>query len=133
MPGGRPKGGGPTPGSYKPGQTGNPGGRPKSVTEVRELARTYTVQAIETLVEIMQDTSANPGSRVAAANNLLDRGHGKAPQTFEATNYDQMTDAELERRIAEALDGLRALGFDLGGEAGDAEGAEGKGAKVGTH
>src|SRR5918995_414371 len=108
-----PKGSGPTSGSFKRGETGNPGGRPKTVTKVRELARTYTVQAIETLVEIMQDTSAAPGSRVAAANSLLDRGHGKAPQTFEATNYDQMTDAELERRIAEALDGLRALGFDL--------------------
>jgi hypothetical protein len=116
----RPKGSGPTSGSFKKGETGNPGGRPKTVPEVRELARTYTVQAIETLVEIMQDTSANPGSRVAAANNLLDRGHGKAPQTFEATNYDQMTDAELERRIAEALDGLRALGIPIPAGAGDA-------------
>jgi hypothetical protein len=100
--------------------------------------KTYTVEAIETLAEIMRDkgTAKNPmpqAPRMAAANSLLDRGHGKAPQTFEATNYDQMTDAELERRIAEALDGLRALGFDLGGGAGDAEGAGGKGAKVGTH
>jgi hypothetical protein len=120
MPGGRPKGGGPTPGSYKPGQTGNPGGRPKSVAEVRELARTYTVEAIETLVSIMRDTSVAPGSRVAAANNLLDRGHGKAPQTYEVENYDQMTDAELDRRIADALDGLRALGIPIPAGAGDA-------------
>ena len=108
----RPKGSGPTSGSFKKGETGNPGGRPKTVPEVRELARTYTVQAIETLVEIMQDTSANPGSRVAAANSLLDRGYAKAPQTYEVTNYDVLTDAKLDRFIVDTIARLRAIGAE---------------------
>ena len=32
---------------FKPGQSGNPGGRPKGFAEVRELAREHTVAAIE--------------------------------------------------------------------------------------
>ena len=72
--------------TFKPGQSGCPGGRPKSVAEVRELARKYTVEAIETLVEIMRDAQCTPAVRVAAANALLDRGHGRPPQAIETSN-----------------------------------------------
>ena len=36
-------------------QSGNPGGRPKDEHRVAELARSYTVEAIDTLVELMPD------------------------------------------------------------------------------
>jgi hypothetical protein len=52
---------------------------------VRELARKYTVEAIETLVEIMRDEQSPPAVRVAAANALLDRGHGRPPQAIETS------------------------------------------------
>jgi hypothetical protein len=42
---------------------------------------------------------------MAAANSLLDRGHGKAPQTYEVTNYDVLTDAELDRVIVDTIYG----------------------------
>jgi len=48
-----------------------------------ELARRYTVEAIETLVSIMRDDEASPAARVSAACEILDRGHGKAPATVE--------------------------------------------------
>jgi hypothetical protein len=127
----RPKGSGPTPSSFKPGQSGNPGGRPAVVKEVRELAKTYTVEAIETLAAIMRDTSANPGSRVAAANSLLDRGHGKAPQTYEVANYDVLTDAELDRIIVDTIAKLRAIGAEGAALAIEASGGGGK--KVSKH
>jgi hypothetical protein len=38
----------------------------------------------DSLVEVMRDKTSTQGPRVAAANSILDRGHGKAPQTFEA-------------------------------------------------
>src|SRR5678816_1784552 len=65
---------------FKKGQSGNPGGRPKVVAEVKELARTHTGAAIETLVSIMSNPKAAPAARVSAANSLLDRGYGKPPQ-----------------------------------------------------
>jgi hypothetical protein len=37
---------------FRNGQSGNPGGRPKEVAEVKALARTHTITAIETLVKI---------------------------------------------------------------------------------
>ena len=64
----------------KKGQSGNPGGRPKVIAEVKELARKYTGEAIETLVSIMTSPKAAPAARVSAANSLLDRGYGKPPQ-----------------------------------------------------
>jgi Family of unknown function (DUF5681) len=65
---------------FKKGQSGNPGGRPKVVAEVKELARAHTSEAIETLVSIMTNPKSAPAARVSAANALLDRGYGKPPQ-----------------------------------------------------
>src|SRR6478672_6013047 len=65
---------------FKKGQSGNPGGRPKVVAEVKELAREHTAEAIETLVSIMTNPKSAPAARVSAANSLLDRGYGKPPQ-----------------------------------------------------
>ena len=38
---------------FEKGQSGNPGGRPKVVAEIKELARAHTGVAIKTLVSIM--------------------------------------------------------------------------------
>ena len=65
---------------FKKGQSGNPGGRPKVIAEVKELARAHTGEAIDTLVSIMANAKAAPAARVSAANALLDRGYGKPPQ-----------------------------------------------------
>jgi hypothetical protein len=61
-------------------QSGNPGGRPKVVVEVKELARAHTGEAIQTLVSIMTNPKSALAARVSAANALLDRGYGKPPQ-----------------------------------------------------
>ena len=64
-------------GQFAPGQSGNPGGRPKDKHRVAELARSYTVEAIDTLVELMRD-GKDERVRGTAAQALLDRGWGKA-------------------------------------------------------
>ena len=67
---------------FQPGQSGNPGGRPKDISIVRDLARTHTSDAIQTLVSIMRD-GRKEAARVAAAQAILDRGWGKAVQDLD--------------------------------------------------
>lgn len=71
---------------WSKGQSGNPGGRPKEVIEIRDLARQYTSEAIKRLAEIMR--SDNERAAVAAINALIDRGWGKAMQAMEVTGKD---------------------------------------------
>ena len=42
---------------FKPGQSGNPGGRSKAQIDVRNLAREHTKEAIETLVLVMRNSN----------------------------------------------------------------------------
>ena len=56
---------------------------PKSLTEIRSLARSHTRTALNVLVAVMRNTKATPPARVAAANAILDRGWGKATQAIE--------------------------------------------------
>ena len=65
------------PGSaWKPGQSGNPGGRPKTLEGLRELCREHAGDAVAALVLALKD----PKTRVPAAQVLLDRGFGRVPQ-----------------------------------------------------
>jgi hypothetical protein len=66
--------------TWAPGNSGNPGGRPRAVVEVRDLARSCTEAAVRTLVEIMTNPKAPAAARVAAAVAVLDRGWGRPPQ-----------------------------------------------------
>ena len=63
-------------GRWAPGQSPNPGGRPKVAGAVRELARQHTETAINVLVEICEHGQSEV-ARIAAAVALLDRGWGK--------------------------------------------------------
>lgn len=56
---------------------------PKSITEIRSLARSHTRTALNVLVAVMRNTKATPPARIAAANAILDRGWGKATQAIE--------------------------------------------------
>ena len=59
------------------GKSGNPGGRPKRLSEVRELARSYGPEAIGKLVSIMRNKKAPVREQRGAAEALLDRGYGR--------------------------------------------------------
>jgi len=69
-------------GTFAPGHSGNPTGRPAVVAEITELARAHTANAIATLVAICRN-GASESARVAAANALLDRGYGRPSQAIE--------------------------------------------------
>ena len=64
------------------GASGNPGGRPREVADIRKLARSRGKEAIDTLHAIMHDEKAPPAARIAASVALLDRGYGRPEQSF---------------------------------------------------
>lgn len=55
----------------------------KSLTEIRSQARSHTRTALNVLVGVMRNTKAPAPARIAAANAILDRGWGKAPQAIQ--------------------------------------------------
>ena len=86
---------------FRPGQSGNPGGRSKAQIDVRDAARAYTEEAIDTLVLVMRN--GRHGERVMAANALLDRGWGRPQQSADVNIKRDIYDysnAELAAIIA---------------------------------
>jgi hypothetical protein len=103
-------------GVWQPGQSGNPKGRPSIKGEVETIARTYTVEALETLADLMRN-GASDNVRMAAANALLNRGWGLPRQAIDGSlaiapappkPIERMSLAELEAELA-MLDEKRRL------------------------
>jgi hypothetical protein len=88
-------------GRFLPGISGNPGGRPPEVGNVRELAREYTEEAIETLVDLMRHARSD-AARGAAAQALLDRGYGKSVAVALDVVDDGQAHLEALRELAAA-------------------------------
>ena len=87
-------------GQFLPGKSGNPGGRPKDEHRVGELARSYTAEAIDTLVDLMRH-GKDERVRGTAAQALLDRGWGKAK--VEVVSSGEGGYLELLRAVNEQI------------------------------
>ena len=72
------------PGTFPPGRSGNPGGRPRGI-EAR--CREFTEEALQALRAALR----NPKERVAAASVLLSYGWGKPKQVIEANAETSVT------------------------------------------
>ena len=63
--------------------SGRAKGTPNKVTQdLQGMAQVYTKDALLVLVTIANDKDAPKAARVAAANAILDRGHGKPSQAI---------------------------------------------------
>ena len=109
----------------KPGEVRNPTGRPKLPAEIREAALAHTPAAIETLAKIMQDERVPPGVRVTAADKIMDRALGKAPQQVDVKSEKRDL---LEYSIAD----LVAIAYQRGMQGGSIEGEAVEGTSGGT-
>ncbi|RAI30901.1 DUF5681 domain-containing protein [Rhodoplanes serenus] len=85
---------------FKPGQSGNPGGRPKTIAEVRDLARAKTAEAINALAHIAT-AGESEAARVSAAVALLDRAWGRPPQAI--TGADGESPVAVVSRIERVI------------------------------
>ncbi len=64
--------------AFKPGQSGNPGGRPKENAEVKALAKSLCLEAMRKLADLMRSSDEKVAK--AAADSILDRGLGRPAQ-----------------------------------------------------
>lgn len=75
----------------------------KATASIKEYASQHSEASIEALVSIMNDATAPHIARIAAANSVLDRAHGKPTASIEidATTTQKIDlaaiDAELEK------------------------------------
>lgn len=114
----------------KPGERrgGRRKGTPnKATADIKVLAQQYTPAAIERLAVLGGLVNAGEGialseqAQVGALKELIDRGHGKAPQYVEAkVNVHDNTAADaLRSRLAELADRALRRGAVDSGSVGD--------------
>jgi hypothetical protein len=82
--------------AFKPGQSGNPGGRPKILQNVKALAQARTEEAVEALVQALK----KPGERVHAATILLAYGYGRPVQNVQMRVIRGIEDLSEEELVA---------------------------------
>lgn len=71
-----------------------PGSLNKATADLKALAQHYTQAALKTLAVIMEHGQSEQ-ARVAAANALLDRGHGKPAQALTAEDGGPLIPAKV--------------------------------------
>src|SRR5215467_9049493 len=97
---------------WQPGQSGNPGGRPKKrpITELYEqlLQDGAMVKAIR--AAILKNIRAGKTAFVPLLREMADRVEGKVTQPIEAnvTDFAQLTDDEIQAEIKRLTEKLRA-------------------------
>lgn len=110
--------GGATGRGFMPGQSGNPGGRPRGLARrVRELVGDDGTMIADYMLAVMRDDRERTRDRLEAGRFLADRGWGKPVQAVEldvatlspALDPDRL--ATLSTEELELLIGLAEKGF----------------------
>ena len=87
---------------FKPGQSGNPSGRPKQTPEQKdalEAIRGLTPRAVEVMREILDSPRSGEVAKLRVCEIILDRAYGKA--TAQVDLNAAITDADFVLRIVD--------------------------------
>ena len=87
-------------GGARPGAGRKKGTPNKATADIRAAAQEYTDQALSVLVQIAT-AGESEAARVAAANSILDRAHGKPRQSVEVEADVTATVRKIERKIVD--------------------------------
>lgn len=95
------------PGRFVKGQSGNPGGRSKAMTAVREQFKAMMPSAVDELDRLIHDPRTKPADKVAGIRLAAEYALGKAPmavnlevqQTFETPEARKARIKELARQL----------------------------------
>lgn len=107
MPENRPKAGGRTANrtSFKPGQSGNPGGRKKDTEDVKqakEELRKLALPGVMRLKAALEDPDTKPAEVIKIVEIVLDRVYGRATQPIVADVHTEAEPVTLSQMLARA-------------------------------
>jgi Family of unknown function (DUF5681) len=101
--------GGVTGQGFKPGQSGNPGGRPKGLARrVRELVGDDGDAIAQFMYSVMKDVKARTADRLDAGRWLADRGFGRSVQPVDL-DVNQYPAIDITMVSTEDLETLLAI------------------------
>jgi len=63
---------------WKKGESGNPGGKPRSLYDIQAAARKKSPEAFKTIIKVMEDEKTAPTLKFKCAEIVLERAFGKA-------------------------------------------------------
>jgi hypothetical protein len=76
---------------FEKGKSGNPSGRPKIPQEFKELAKTKSLDALNKIIEIMENPDSDKKDVLRASEMIIDRAWGKATQQIDADVKSEMS------------------------------------------
>lgn len=77
--------------AFKPGESGNPSGRPKVPKELVAICRDISPEVVQFWVTTMRNAEEKAADRLRASENIMERAYGKAAQNINANVNDQRT------------------------------------------
>ena len=96
---------------FKPGQSGNPSGRPKIPEQVKEMFKAATPTAADMLIKTINDLEAKPELRIECAKYVIDRVYGKATQPMEIDAAKSLFNVNIQ--VIEQNDKEPAITIDV--------------------
>jgi len=96
--------------TWKKGQSGNPGGRPKRPAALVQACRAFNEEGLRILRNIARKKSNREGDRIRAVELILAYGNGKPKQAVELTGEDgNPIQVEVDEKAALQDKGTREL------------------------